>query len=364
MSHFVQRREKIRRLLRKERLDSLLVTSVKNVTYLSGFTGDDSYLLITPQRDLILSDTRYTTQLEEECSEIEPVIRRAGKTMLGSIAETLTKLKIKGLGFEANTMTVAIHAKLSATLSSAKLVATQLWVENLRQIKNREEIARTRLACNQARRAFEVARALITPNMTELDLAAELEYQARHFGGRCLSFPPIVGVGPRSALPHGTPTNRRIGSSDFTLIDWGVNEGLYVSDLTRILVTGRISAKLRKIYEIVLKAQLAAIEAIRPGATCGSIDRAARDVIAKAGFGRHFGHGLGHGIGLDVHEAPRMSQGQKTPLAAGMIVTVEPGIYLPGWGGIRIEDDILVTRSGHEILTSAVPKRLEQCVVE
>ncbi|MCG8448342.1 MAG: Xaa-Pro peptidase family protein [Pirellulales bacterium] len=360
MSRFAKRREKIRRQLRKNQLDGLLVTNFKNVTYLTGFTGDDSYLLMMPKHEVLLSDKRYTIQLNEECSDIELSIRGPGKTMLASVVELVNKTKLKRLAFEGSSVTVALHTALSEKLSRCEMVSVEGWVEQLRMIKDSDEIARTRVACDQARRAFEVVRASLTPDTTELEIAANLEYQARRFGGRCLSFPPIVGVGPRAALPHGTPTTRRICESDFTLVDWGVNEGLYVSDLTRILVTGKISPKLRKVYGVVLKAQLAAIKAIRPGVTCETVDRTARDIIGKAGYGKYFGHGLGHGTGLDIHEAPRMSQGQKTPLAAGMIVTVEPGIYLPGWGGVRIEDDILVTRTGHEVLTS-VPKQLDEC---
>ena len=362
MSQYPKRRRKIHRLLQKNHLDGLLVTNFKNVTYLTGFTGEDSYLLLTPKQAIILSDKRYATQLEEECPDIECIVRSPGKTMLTCVKDQVHKTRIKLLAFEAHSMTVALQTALSEAITSAELVATENWVETLRTIKDSQEIDRTRIACKQAARAFEAVRALLTPEMTELEIAAELEYQARRFGGKCLSFPPIVGVGPRSALPHGTPTNGRVCGGDFTLIDWGVNEGLYVSDLTRILVTGRISPKLRKVYEVVLKAQLAAIKAIHPGVTCATVDRKARDIITKAGYGKYFGHGLGHGTGLDVHESPRVSLGQKTPLVAGMIITVEPGIYLPGWGGVRIEDDILVTRTGHEVLTS-VPKQLEECVV-
>ena len=193
-------------------------------------------------------------------------------------------------------------------------------------------------------------------------VAADLEYQARRFGAKGLSFEAIVATGARAALPHARPTQQKLGAADFTLIDWGVNEGLYMSDLTRIVVTGKISPKLRKIYGVVLKAQLAGIAAIRPGVTCEAVDQAARGVIAKAGFGKQFGHGLGHGTGLEIHEAPRLAQNQSTVLAPGMIVTVEPGIYFPGWGGVRIEDDVLVTRDGHEVLTS-VPKEIDECVV-
>ncbi len=193
-------------------------------------------------------------------------------------------------------------------------------------------------------------------------MADELEYQIRLFGGVCGAFPSIIGVGPRAALPHGRPTREaKIGDSDFVLIDWGARGRLYHSDLTRVLVTGRLSPELQQVYGVVLAAQRAAIAAIRPGAIMKEIDATARQVIADAGYGERFGHSLGHGIGLAVHEQPRLAPDQDRPLAPGMVVTVEPGIYLPGWGGVRIEDDVLVTEDGHEVLTS-VPKELEECM--
>jgi Xaa-Pro aminopeptidase len=363
MTRFAQRRDKVSRLLRKEKIDGLLVTHGTNVAYLTGFTGEDSYLLITPEQTFLLSDERFTTQLEEECPGLELVIRGPGKKMLSSVSDLTNQLQLKTLGFESQSMTVALHEVLASALSpGGQLVSTSGWVEQLRMVKDREEIERTRRACELARRAFEVVRATLTPEMSELAVAADLEYQARRFGGKSMSFPSIVAAGSRSALPHAPPTSQLIGVSDFLLIDWGVNEGLYMSDLTRILVTGKISPKLRKIYDLVLKAQIAGIEAIRPGVTCGAVDQAAREVIAQAGYGDYFGHSLGHGTGLEIHERPRLAGGQKTVLKAGMIVTVEPGIYLPGWGGVRIEDDILVTRGGHEVLTS-VPKQLDLCLV-
>jgi Xaa-Pro aminopeptidase len=362
MSRFEERRKKLRRMISKNNLDGLLVTSFTNVTYLTGFTGDDSYLVVGRNDQLLFSDERYRTQLEQECPGLPIEIRGPGKKMLRSVANGLEKMKARKLAIEANSVTVGLRDALANVLAKIELVPTDGWVEQLRMVKDREEISRTREACKQAERAFQVVRALLTEEMTELQVAAELEYQARRFGAKGLSFPPIVAVGPRAALPHASPTSRKIGASDFTLIDWGAHEGLYVSDLTRILVTGKISPKLRKIYNVVLKAQLAAIQAITPGVTCEKVDTVARDIIAKAGYDKQFGHGLGHGTGLDIHEAPRLSQGQSTVLKAGMIVTVEPGIYLPGWGGVRIEDDILVTRNGHEVLT-AVPKQLEDCLV-
>jgi Xaa-Pro aminopeptidase len=185
----------------------------------------------------------------------------------------------------------------------------------------------------------------------------------RLFGGTCGAFPSIVGVGPRAALPHGRPVrDSRIGDYDFVLIDWGARGRLYHSDLTRVLATAKLSPQLQKVYGVVLNAQRSAIAAIRPGAVMKDVDRAARKVIEDAGFGPQFGHSLGHGIGLAVHEQPRLAPDQDRPLAAGMVVTVEPGIYLPEWGGVRIEDDVLVTADGCEVLTG-VAKELEECVV-
>ncbi len=356
------RRQKLRRQVKQEGLDALLVTNFTNVTYLTGFTGDDSYLLVTRSDDILISDQRYTTQLEEECPGLELSIRGPGVKMLDFTAKVIGKSKAAKLGFEADSMTVGLRDALAKHLAKIEFAPTSGWVEELRLIKDKDEIDRTRRACDLARRTFEVVRAKLTQDMTEQQVANELEYQARQFGAKGMSFQSIVAVGPRAALPHARPTARRIGENDFTLIDWGVNEGLYMSDLTRVLATARISPKLRKLYGVVLKAQQAGIDAVRPGATCEEVDRAARTVIEKAGYGKEFGHGLGHGIGLEIHEAPRLAQGQTRELKPGMIVTVEPGIYFPGWGGIRIEDDVLVTRGGHEVLTN-VPKELDECLV-
>jgi Xaa-Pro aminopeptidase len=362
MPSFITRRNKLRRLIQQAKADALLVTNFTNVTYLTGFTGDDSYLLVTPSDETLVSDARYTTQLGEQCPKLKLEIRGPGVHMLSAVADVVQRAKVKRLGIEAGSATVALERALAKALPDAQWVATDGLVERLRTIKDKDEIEATRVACQQARRAFEVVRALLTPDMTELDIAAELEYQARRFGASALSFPAIVAVGPRAALPHAEPSHRRLKESDFVLVDWGVRSDQYVSDLTRIVVTGRISPKLRKLYGVVLNAQLAAIDAIRPGITCEQVDQVARKIISKAGLGRAFGHGLGHGIGLEIHESPRLAVGQKAKLRPGMIVTVEPGVYLPGWGGVRIEDDILVTRSGHEVL-SDVPKRWEDCLL-
>ncbi|MCI0492905.1 MAG: Xaa-Pro peptidase family protein [Planctomycetes bacterium] len=363
MSSFDSRRKKLNKLIEQAGADALLVTNFTNVTYLTGFTGDDSYLLASADAHVLVSDGRYTTQLEEECPGLKLEIREPGKKMLPVVARIVERAKIKRLGLEGASATLSLKESLTEILPNVELLTTDGLVERLRLVKDKGEIEATRVACQQARRAYEVVRATITPDMTELDVAAELEYRARRFGAKALSFPPIVAVGQRAALPHARPTQRRIGDDDFMLVDWGANSGQYMSDLTRVLVTGRISPKLRKIYGVVLKAQLAAIDAVGLGKTCEQVDRVARNIISRAGMGDAFGHGLGHGIGLEIHEAPRLAVGQKTRLQPGMIVTVEPGVYLPGWGGVRIEDDVLVTRTGCEVL-SDVPKQLDDCVLE
>jgi Xaa-Pro aminopeptidase len=259
---------------------------------------------------------------------------------------------------------VAQLEKLKSEVAGLEICPTTGAVENLRQIKDADEISEIRKAIYQAEKGFEVLRAQLRPEMTELQAAHILEQAMRDFGATGAAFPPIIAVGPRAALPHARPTPGRISESEFVLIDWGATAASgYKSDLTRILVTGKLLPKLEKVYGVVLKAQRAAIKAIRPGARCRDIDAVGRRVIEAAGFGRQFNHGLGHGIGLNVHETPRLSAASDAELQPGMIVTVEPGIYLEGWGGVRIEDDCLVTRQGCEVLTS-VPKELEQLVVQ
>jgi Xaa-Pro aminopeptidase len=362
MSRFETRRSKLFKKFSRAGVDGLLVTNFTNVTYLTGFTGDDSYLLVSPETTVLLSDFRFEIQLAEECPGLGVVIRDRKTKMIDALADIVKQARLDRLGVEATTITLDLWDRLGEKLSGQTLVRTSNLVEGLRTIKDRFEIDHIRQAAWQARRAFEVVRSSLTPDQSERQVAARLESELRRFGAIGFSFPPIIGVGPRSALPHGSPTDKKIGESDFTLFDWGANNAGYMSDLTRMVVTGRISPKLRRVYGVVLNAQTAAIEAIAPGVTCADVDRVARKIIAKAGYGKHFRHGLGHGIGLQVHEAPGLSSSQSTKLKPGMVVTVEPGIYLPGWGGVRIEDDVLVTRSGREVLSS-VPKDLDQCVV-
>jgi Xaa-Pro aminopeptidase len=362
MSRYAARRDKLRRAVRKASVDALLVTNFTNVTYLTGFTGDDSYLMLLGKHEVLISDPRYTTQIEQECPGLEAKIRPPGVGMVEAVGQVAKLAHVGHLGVEGSSMTVALRDQIAVVLPKTELTSTLNLVEDLRIIKDKEEVAEIRRAIWVAERAFNVLRASLRPERTEKEVADELENQTRLYGGKACSFPPIVAVGARAALPHARPTDQKIGADDFVLVDWGANVGGYMSDLTRVLVTGRISPKLERIYRVVLSAQEQAIAAIRPGLSGHDIDLVARESIAKAGFGRNFGHGLGHGIGLEIHEAPRLAASIDRKLEPGMVVTVEPGVYVPGWGGVRIEDDVLVTKSGCQVLTTA-PKQWEDALV-
>ena len=333
-----------------------------NVTYLTGFTGDSTFLWIDRDRQILISDSRYSTQIEEQCPELDTNIRDARSTQMDSVARICKSVGPGTLGLESSDVSKSFH-DLVADKVGCDLVDTIGWVEELRAIKDRSEIEKIRESIRINERAFDVIKSQLTGSQTERQIAHNLEHQIRGFGGTRCAFDPIVGVGPRSALPHGVPSQTRIEEAGFVLIDWGSMVDGYASDLTRVLVTARIPPKIRKIYEIVLNAQLAAIARIRPGVSFRSVDSVARGLIKNAGFGKKFGHGLGHGIGLQIHEEPFVSPIRKGTFQPNMIVTVEPGIYLPGFGGVRIEDNILVTKNGNEVL-SGLPKSFDECIVE
>jgi Xaa-Pro aminopeptidase len=359
MERYVGRREKLRQELGRDELDALLISSPMNVSYLTGFTGDSSALLVRQDRDLVISDGRFSTQLDEECPGLEAVIRPSSQTMNQAIAEVAGKLEARRLGFEAAVLSVADFQALGQALPAHTLVPTTERVEALRQIKDPVEIEAIREAIDYAERAFALLRSELREGATEKQVADALEANLRRCGATGSSFPPIVAVGRRAALPHARPTETaRIGDDDFVLLDWGATGRPYKSDLTRVVVTGKVTPEFERVYRTVLAAQERAIAAIRPGVRGHDVDAEARSVIEQAGFGRFFDHGLGHGVGMEIHEAPRLRRESDAILAPGMVVTVEPGIYLPDWGGIRIEDDVLVTPEGCEVLTR-LPKSLD-----
>lgn len=361
---YALRRQKLLPILSEVGVDALLVSGEVNVRYLTGFTGDSSYLVVTPERELLITDGRYTTQLESECPGLPLHVRGVSERMFEAVAKVFSQLRLGNVGIEGGRMTVETFEQLEEALPGLALTVVNGRIErDLRAIKDDSEIQEIREAVRLAERAFQLTWASLTPEMTELEAAWGLEAAVRKFGGQGMGFPSIVAVGDRSALPHYRPERRQIGESATLLIDWGAKTfGGYTSDLTRTLFTARPPKKMAKIYDVVLAAQQKAIRAIRPGKKCSSIDRKAREVIEEAGFGKYFGHGLGHGIGLEIHEGPRLSPSDDTRLQPGMIVTVEPGIYLPDLGGVRIEDDVLVTGDGYEVL-STLPRDRESMTI-
>jgi Xaa-Pro aminopeptidase len=354
--HHAKRSERLFRELKDQKLKNLLVTSPHNVTYLTGFTGEDAFLFAEAGKLTILSDARYEEQLQYECPEIPVFIRPAVVSMIEASAAWLSSNKTKELAVESMTTTVAQLQVLRDKLKGASLKTCSGVVEKLRERKDAVELEAIERAIAIAERSFTSVKAMMTGGMTEKMVADELEYSIRKLGGNSSAFKTIVGVGARAALPHGRPSCKRIEEDPFVLIDWGAKEDLYLSDLTRMVITGKTSAKFQKVYQTVLNAQEAAIRAIRPGAKMCDIDTIARTVIEQAGFGKRFTHSLGHSFGLQIHETIRLAQGQDRTLETDMVVTVEPGIYIPGSIGVRIEDDVLVTKTGNRVLTS-LPKQ-------
>jgi Xaa-Pro aminopeptidase len=364
------RRQRLLPSLDQENLDALLITHPVNVSYLTGFSGDSSCLIVTKTRTILVSDGRFTTQLAEECPGLETEIRPPSQSVVEAASGVLNKLGPRSVGFENGQVTVVVAEKLRELVPTVSWKGAADRVERLRAIKDADEIAQIRIAIDLAQRAFAMFRAMLRPDDTEKELADAMEMYVRRVGATSTSFPPIVAVGERSALPHAPPSGKRVREAPLLLVDWGASgpfldgwapSAPYKSDLTRVLLThnnGRCDPKLQEVADVVLRAQNSAIKAVRPGIAAKVVDEAARIVIAEAGYGEFFTHGTGHGIGLEIHEAPFFKAGNDTVLQPGMVVTIEPGIYLPGWGGIRIEDDVLVTPDGCEVLTS-LPRNLE-----
>jgi Xaa-Pro aminopeptidase len=364
MNRFQARREKLKPNLDASDADAFLVSSPTNVRYLTGFTGDSSVLLLGRDREMLVSDGRFTTQIAQECPELEARIRPTGVELPHELGRVVEALGWRRLAFEATSCSVAELQALSAAMPGADMNGIAGWVEASRRVKDEFEIEEIRAAVRCAERAFTMVRAGLRVEETERDVADALEAALRRCGATGSSFPPIVAVGVRAALPHARPTrSTRLQDADFVLCDWGATGEPYKSDLTRVLVTGKVTPKFEAIYRTVLDAQERAISAIRPGARAHDIDAEARSVIDAAGFGGFFDHGLGHGIGMEIHEAPRIRKGSPDLLEVGNVITVEPGIYLPDWGGIRIEDDVLVTHDGCEVL-SRVPKSIDSVRID
>lgn len=352
MSVYQKRQSRLAGVLRTEGLRQFLVTSPVHVTYLTGFQGGDSYLWIEDDRRLLISDPRYQQQIEEECPGLELHIRSPKTPLLEAAAEVVGKGSRREVGIESQWLTVASWQRLGEALPARTLVATQGLVEGLREVKDSTELEAIEASIHLAEHAFLSMLHRLTPETTERQIAHGLEHTIRELGGQGCAFSTIVGVGARAALPHGIPGKTPLSSSPFVLIDWGAIATGYCSDLTRLVVTGKPTKTWEKAYAAVLEAHRAAASSLRPGAPLEGIDQKARKVLEKHGLEKRFTHGLGHGFGLQIHESPRIGSGQKGLLQEGMVVTIEPGVYFPQWGGIRIEDDYLITREGARRLTT------------
>lgn len=357
------RRGRVARSLPSLGLDAALITDPADVRYLSGFTGEDSYLLMGGDWAVLLTDGRFTTQAERDCPAIEHHIRTGAMSV--AVAEVLRGRSVRRLGLQAEHATLALLEALGKTVGEGKLYSAEGLVSPFRESKDDHEIAAIGKAVRVAERAF---RGLIASGAKgfvgrrEVELAAELEYRMRQEGAEGASFPTIVAAGSHGALPHYRPAGARIREGQAVLIDWGAVVDGYCSDLTRVVFTARIPPQLGEVYEVVLRAQCAGIAAVRAGRSASAVDAAARSVIEQAGYGPQFGHGLGHGVGLVVHEAPRVSARCDERLRKHAVVTIEPGVYLPGVGGVRIEDDVLVESDRGRVL-SRLPRQLQAMVL-
>lgn len=337
------------------KLDAFLISALPNIRYLSGFTGSNALLAVAPGAAVLFTDPRYTIQAREQVNC--PVKITTGTLETAAIA-WIQRRRFKRIGIEKSRVLYSTYTALKETLPlGASLIPVQGWIERLRMVKTPAEIEKIRRSVLTNSRALAAALPSIRTGMTEREIAAEIEYQMRRNGAEKPAFDTIVAAGKRTALPHAEPGAQALRVNQLLLIDMGAFEDGYASDMTRMFAVGRIDARMRRVFSAVQEAQLAAIAAVRPGVTAEKVDREARRVLQSEGLGREFVHSTGHGLGLEIHEPPRIGKKDKTPLEPGMAITIEPGAYLEGLGGVRIEDTVLVTQNGCEVLTPT-PKEL------
>lgn len=340
-------------------LTGLLVSHLPNVRYLSGFTGSSGVLLVEPDRTTLFTDFRYETQIAEELARLV-VPRIVQGSTWAALSEWLeTARPGRRLGFEAARLSVADRDQLTAACGSAIWEATEHIIERERAIKDDVEIASIEAAVDLADKVLDEMIPQIKVGVTESELAARLEYQLRSAGSGSLPFEPIVAFGERTALPHSTPTERPLAAGDLVLLDFGASVDGYCSDMTRVFTAGRAADWQRDMHREVLAACEAGIRASGPGDLCSAVDAATRNQLAKTGLAERFGHSTGHGVGLEVHEAPRLHRDARDTLEVGNVVTIEPGVYLPGRGGIRIEQLVVVQPDGNRVLTRSSPDLIE-----
>ncbi len=348
------RRERLLPLLREARANAFLITALPNIRYLSGFTGSNGALLLTSDRALLFTDPRYQAQASRE-SDCEVKIAKGPLTK--ELSKWTKRLGIRSVAFEQNRISFEDYQQLREHAQGVRLKPISSAIEQLRMIKSPPEIAAIKASVQVNSAALEQALRRFKPSMTELDLAAEIEYRMRRLGAEGTAFETIIASGERSALPHARATDLPIQPDQLLLVDMGASVAGYSSDMTRTHGVGKLGSKMRRMYRAVLESQLAAVDAVKPGVSCASVDRAARDVLRRFGLEKLFVHSTGHGLGLEIHERPRLGRKERTKLQAGMVITIEPGVYEEGMGGVRIEDTVTVTSRGCEVLTPT-PKEL------
>jgi len=347
--------EKFRERILKEKVSGFLITNLRNIYYLVGFSGSSGLLLVRPDDAFFFTDFRYQEQVKREISDCK--IKIVKDELLKGLAKSKEIKKRDRIGFESRNLSVSQYSSLKEFFPQVRWKPFEDSVETLRKAKDEEEIAKIKKAAAIGDTVFQSILSLLKPGISEQDIASEIDYRLKKAGASGSPFETIVASGSQGALPHASPTNRKLRQKDFIVIDLGAIYRGYCSDMTRTVILGRPSQKHKQIYHLVLKAQERALKFMRPGMKCAKVDELARSVIREAGFGREFGHGLGHGVGLEIHEAPSLSRKSKDTLEPGMVVTVEPGVYISGWGGVRIEDTILITKEGIQTLTKT-PKEM------
>lgn len=347
---------KLRELLREQKLDAILITSPINLRYMTGFTGTAGVAIVSLHDTRFITDFRYIEQATEQAKNFT-IIEHKG-AIENEIKNQMSSLSLKNVGFEKNDVTYATFERYERELEVSLMPIAGL-IEELRLVKTADELRIMKTAGEIADAAYEHIQTYIKPGVKEIEIANELEFFMRKSGATSSSFDIIVASGYRSALPHGVASEKEIQTGELVTMDYGALYQGYCSDITRTVAVGQVSNELKTIYDIVLEAQVRGVHGIKPGMTGKEADALTRDYITEKGYGKHFGHSTGHGLGLEVHEEPRLSHLSESVLAPGMVVTVEPGIYVPSIGGCRIEDDIVITESGNERLTNSTKEFIQ-----
>lgn len=354
----MSRIERLMEELKKEKIGGMFLVTDANIRYLTGFTGSDSYVIITGNNKYFITDGRYVEQAEKECPGFKVINwRQISKRISRAIGEIIKDSKVQSLGFEKNHMTFEFYTNLAEEVEELQLIPTKGVVESIRYVKDDEEIQKIKKACEISENALGKTLEFIKPGVTEKEIAAELEYRIKKQGADGVGFDTILISGKRTSLLHGNPSNKKIEYGDFITIDFGAKYDGYICDMTRTVVVGRADEEQKKVYEMIKEALQYATDSIKANISSMIPLKRAKGIVEESGYLDHYYPNLGHGVGLILHEEPFMGPAAEYILEENCVITVEPGIYIPDWGGVRIEDMVLVTKEGVEILTKS-PKEL------